>query len=368
MGNVPHLEIHADQESEAEPGTKCLCTAPLGELEPNLTLEDAFDEIEMWHRSPEQPVWQHHAMTQRVEVEDLGHTGDSFSTIIKVYLDGKQLDAAGIGRGDGMNKVAFWKRCTINWTKMVCTNEHYVNWLAGGEWADEASNEEVVLRDTVYAVRDPPRVELCVDIRGVREASWATKESLAPWAAVLVQNRVKAVRDSVKVAPGIASRKVPGAKSNVSEPLDDLDISFDELFDNMAKVLLKKVATMRNVSTIEQTNGTSSEQTVTAEASIPWTTSFLQTESEFRRVVRQESEFKKETGEITVHEVAITEDGSVAWPPWSRVTTVVIHWVPFIVESWVSTSREDHISDKVGARRLQEWVNAALTKATSLLG
>merc|ERR550525_2072808 len=89
----------------------------------------------------------------------------------------------------------------------------------------------------------------------------------------------------------------------------------------------------------------------------------------YRCKIRSEVESSEESGEIGRLEIAVNEDGSVAWPAWSRLTQTVVHQGPMglkIVESWEVDGQGERTCNAAGARRLQTWINDSITAATTV--
>merc|ERR1712129_20984 len=74
-----------------------------------------------------------------------------------------------------------------------------------------------------------------------------------------------------------------------------------------------------------------------------------------------------ETGEMSIFEIAVTDDGQPVWPAWSRVSFCVIHQSPLIVEGWDVDAEGVHMTNPYLARRLQIWINSSIHRASSFL-
>jgi len=375
MGNVQKLTLYEEQDSVSEPGTKCITSSPLSMLDPPLSAEDWEAESLLWQRFPIKKGWKSEAFLKSVEVFE--HGPRDFTS--KIILDGQKLDAEGHGRGDGTDRVIKWGRTTMGQDMMTMTE--YVDEATGGMWADEITGE-VVLRARVHFLRDPERFEWCIDMRNTkdaprekledpsvetpgecsRDASQARASIISIGLNVMSQMYQDLALHEVKVSYGVSSKKEAGQLSNMSDEIEDSSLSYVELFQSMVEVLQKEVADPTDCSKVEVSGDHFDAEALPTRNAADHQELFQESQLDLSQIfrIRREVEYSEESGEIGILEIAVKEDGSVAWPAWSRLTQTVVHQAPLMVESWEVDLQGGHTCTKLGARRLQMWINASI--------
>jgi len=354
MGNSHLCELRQDQDSIAEPGQRCITSGPLEDLDPPISLSEVLDEADIFYRNPLLAAPELEDRLKSLELHD--HGPDDFT--VKVTLDGEKLDALGEGRGDGMHKVIVWTRCIVDRRRMVIQSLNYVQSFGDGVWLDEASDENVVFRIVEYGLGPPDRVELLIDIMGLRK----TDEQMCAGIHAIFDKIARArqlARDAkVQVRHGARSIKEVGTVSNVSAPIDEEDLTFEDLFKSMLGILQAGVANSKREFWIDANGEAPAADSLEA--------FIAQEPPKVRRGIRRDVAFEQQRGEIKMLEIAIAEDGKVAWPSWSRVRTCIIHKDPLVVESWTEDSSGGHTSSAWAARKLQEWINLAIEKVPEM--
>lgn len=361
MGGAQSIELIADSPSQAEPGTLCVRTSALSDLDPPLAIEDVFDEYEIFFRYPIRS--EDAPFVKTVEVQE--HDEASFT--ICVISDGKMLDTDGTGRGDGMDKLRGWRRIVIDRQCWTLSSTWYVDPFTGA-WMDEVDelDGKVVCRSIFYAMGDPLHLEICWDRLGVRDASAELARRIRLQVEAVIKACQRAKQARVQVACEAASLKVPGRMSNVSSPIIE-DVTYEEFFSSLVSVLQEYVGSGTFCTTVDVAGASTgireavvdtadSEQCEQGEGTINISS---------KRKIRSEVVYSCEMGEIALLETAVTEQGHVARPAWSRVQHCVLHRDPLRVETWGEHADGVHITKAVAARRWQEWVNAALDSILS---
>jgi len=354
MGNSTVVERKAitlmpDVDSVAEPGKKCIRSSSFSHLDPPITLDQVVETAMYFLRYP---IWNgmpDYEFLKRVEVQEFAE--NDFE--VKVILDGEKLDAAGKGQGDGMDQISLWRRTiltririsgpgslTSDWDTRI-TQMHYVRPYVGIR-EDEASNDDIKTLTVFYCMPRSVVCEVCVDVEGVRDASGARCERIEKIMNLCYQDWCLHWIVRVRVTHGHRSIKDPGKISNVSEVIDD-HCTYDELWENLMRRIKRSIGCDSDGED-GQYVGVSHRPEIHHDK------------------VRSELEASKATGEVRLLQVAITEDGALAWPSWSRLVKMVVHQEPLAVESWEVDEDGDNVSNFAGARRLSELVNSALER------
>lgn len=359
MGSGHAIDMRAEQESECEPGTKCIkMQHPFADLDPPMTLRDAFNEVEVFMLSPIPPGTKRAAFLKSIELEEHGPLDGPTSFTVKVVLDGKKLDEAGRGRGDGMDKVLLWKRCnfftaaTEAYETSALVNRHmniafldFVDELHGGEWADEATGEEG--QSTIlYGVDN--RFEICVERDNRRDASEQMLQG-CNWYADAVHEQWQQARSlPVQVTHGSPSLREEGKFSTMSCALDAHVSSYEDFVRTL-------------VSTLQDTMGV--DKMTTADVELPELVGQLSTtRTELSRdgdlnvqraLTHQEWHVCLETGQIVL-----------STPARSRELHCIVHRRPLVVETWTLSYSGERSSSFALARTMQGWINEAVIRAS----
>jgi len=371
------LELSAEEKSDIDTSRRCIKSAPLSSLQPPILAQDFLKEAEICSRTPLLAYRYFGDVLKYFHVTQHGPSDHS----IKIVLDGKKLDLAGKGRGDGVDKVVAWKRQRSDFDAMFAVIWHYVDFIGGGCWEDEvppamaaeaAKTEvpgprlEVPLKITLHASHPSGRLEFFVDHNGRPSSSDLMAMVVNQSVDVIVKHRQQVSENGVFVHEGQDSIKDEGAQSNVSDIIEGVDIDYEDLFDTMVLVLK---SSMRRLKCTE-----ASEHEFTGEGGInlaevfagpvdgiaPSLNAKAEEEKEVTQHCRTTVTVNKETGCIDLVDVAVAADGSALEQPWSRETHCVLHRDPFRVEAWGINSLGERTANLPEARRIQNWINSAM--------
>jgi len=376
MGNVAQtgVVLHAEVPSVSEPQKLCIQSEPLIKIDPPILKEELFDEIEIVFRTSRTLIKKHGHTLKRLELQE--HSPHSFT--VKLVLDGKLLDAEGKGRGrgDGQDKILRHCRCSFDREEWIITIEHFVHPHVSGHWEDEVPESEgagvPVMTMMIYHL-ESTCLEYIVEVDGKPRAD---KEMTAE-----IQKRITEIGklcqlaslSPVLVRHDAPSIKEPGSLSNCSYPIAE-DVTYEELFTCMVALIRSSAGDTKNHALVDvegeddveggdfvdQRETMAMAPAAGADRAILKATSkpFLCTTE--KRKINRNVQSCPETGEITLSQIAVTDEGDIAWPAWSRVSHYFIHRDPLVAESWFSYGALEHGTNAVHARQLQDFLNQAL--------
>lgn len=356
MGNAQASSIGllADQESEAEPGSRCIVTVPFDSLDPPVTVSQGFESLELFLR---QPLLNGGTTSQLAKYVDVVEKGpDEF--FVKVCLNGDRLEVSGDGRGDACDLILMWTQYKIDRGANTIVLRSFVDELNGGTWADRLSVEDpvMVMRYSLHGLSLPERIEICADSFGrpdpLLPRPFVGNRRADPEFLDRIQARVNLIlkldrmrrASTVQMMHDLPSIRDPDMTSHVSSPITD--VSREQLFDAMVGVL-------KNIT------GTYQEARVLEDSVSKYVFDCFMPDVHDARV-RMEVDFRRQLGEIYCHEVAVDKHGCVAMPPWSSEWGVVIHEDPVVVESWDIDESGERVTTALSARNTQSWVNRAM--------
>ncbi|CAK9082140.1 unnamed protein product [Durusdinium trenchii] len=221
----------------AMPEMPGIISGPLDALDPPISRKEAFDETMAMLRYPLDPISE--GLLKELVLKDL----DENTFLLKVILDGKKLDSVGYGKGDGTDRVRYWKKVTVNPAAMSISVVDYVNDGEMGAWITDAK-EEVVSTCSVNFLEDPVQIEFCLDKDGERLASPEHRDGMYPWTDAIVANIMSFKNAKVKVRPDAPSIKEKGLKSLVSEPMDE-HVSYESFFAQLVTSSREALSSVR---------------------------------------------------------------------------------------------------------------------------
>lgn len=334
MGASHSVELMAEQES-TQPGMMSIISGPLDALDPPISREEAYEETIALLKYPMDPI------TEGLK-KDLQVTQQDANTfVMKLILDGKKLDSFGYGKGDGTDRVRFWKKVTCNRDKFSITVQDYVPERELGAWVTEAK-EEVKASCEINFLQDPPQIEFCVDQEGKRWADPETRDGLYSWTDNILGGLHAFKTAKVKVIPDQPSIKEKGLKSMVSEPMDE-HVSYENFFPQMVKFTKDFLGKVPNM-TLDESDG------------------------EIRGSVTNEQ------GEVTKHVVKFDEaagEMSITMIQQDKVRAELhrkVHRSPLVVEAWDLDAEGQRLTGSAKAKEIQKNVNVMIDKANSWFG
>ncbi|CAK9081053.1 unnamed protein product [Durusdinium trenchii] len=263
---------------------------------------------------------------------------DENTFLLKVILDGKKLDSVGYGKGDGTDRVRYWKKVTVNPAAMSISVVDYVNDGEMGAWITDAK-EEVVSTCSVNFLEDPVQIEFCLDKDGERLASPEHRDGMYPWTDAIVANIMSFKNAKVKVRPDAPSIKEKGLKSLVSEPMDE-HVSYESFFAQLVTSSREALSSVPG-NVMEESAGEMR---------------FTNT-SEGGEVSTNVVKFNESTGEFVV---TFSSQGKVR----SELHRVV-HRSPLVMEGWDIDADGNRLSGMAKAKEVQKNINNMIDKANS---
>lgn len=336
MGSGHSIELIADADSLAEPGTRVVMTASLDDIDPPIGGQQFFEEMLAISRTVD-PIAEN--VLKEIQVKEESPT----KVTIKVILDGKKLDSYGYGKGDGTDRVRVWKKFDIDMGSLSAVVLDYVMEPLQGAWIDECSDKEVVLTTYLKVIKDPTRVEVYSILPdGTRLSGTELQQGLWPIFDAIVGSIQLEARAKVKMTPNAPSIKEKGKVSAVSEPMDE-HVYYDAFFDSFLAVMKEDMQSVQG-TTFEEGDG---EIMVVQPIS----------EGE---TVKQRIQFNQESGEINI---AFIKDGKIM-----RQQHHVIQQSPLVMEAWNVGPDGDRTAGPSATKMLQKQVNRAIDKANSWFG
>mmetsp|Transcript_6528 Transcript_6528/g.7399 ORF Transcript_6528/g.7399 Transcript_6528/m.7399 type:complete len:327 (+) Transcript_6528:49-1029(+) len=324
-----------EQES-SQPGKLSIISGPLDALEPPITGKEAYDETLALLRYPLDSITE--ALKKDLQVTEL----DANSFMLKLILDGKKLDNFGYGKGDGTDRLRYWKKVVANPAKLSIFVTDYVPEITLGTWVDEAK-EELVSTCEINFLQDPPQMEYCIDDHeGNRLAGPEVRDGMYGWSDRVVENIHSFKNAKVKVTPDAASIKEKGLKSMVSEPMDE-HVSYENFFPQLVNFTRNFLSQIPNIN-LEESDG------------------------EIR------GSLTNDAGEVTRHLVKFNQDAGTMTISVSHQDIVrtemhrVVHQAPLVLEAWDVDAEKHRHTGAAKAKEIQRNVNIMIDKANSWFG
>mmetsp|Transcript_55740 Transcript_55740/g.178875 ORF Transcript_55740/g.178875 Transcript_55740/m.178875 type:complete len:338 (-) Transcript_55740:79-1092(-) len=334
MGSGVSCEFTLDVDSVAEPGTK-VCVSEALSVDYDALLNEVLEQLRY-------PVSLE--MDQLVKTVDLKELGpDSF--VAKVIFNGEKLTAMKLNDASGVDQIAVWVKTVTDRAARTLETETYAmptKAIAVGS-PEDCDAPPVLFKGVCNFLADPLRVEYhIVNTDGQRMANEHAVAAVKP---TLVASLDSLAKTKVQVTPDLESMRTPGAKSAVTDALDD-HISFDALYDAILAFIR---APLPNIPAPEIEEVSPTEFVRSDKIYGPTGTL---TATVVARVLHV-----KEKNEITVQNQM---DGKDTYATW-----YVFHKDPLQVEMWVDMAEGERRSGRSISRILKSIVNTSIEKASS---
>lgn len=313
---------HEDQESESQPGQKCIVSDSLEEF---ITFDTFLDELIRRLRSPLLPMEE--KVLKSLDVVD--HSESDFT--VKVTNDGKKLDSWGIGKGDGSDVIRLWQRSRVAREARIIQSETY---------SDDGAVE---LMNTTVFLENPLRIEFWFEKPdGTRVHDETAKNMLQYF--FINPIILAAMKRKVIVSPDVESPSGGGAQSAVTGELDDF-LSYDEAFDG----IMKAIKDVYRTGTVEEVTPTEYLLTSSAIANPLAQKDSAGMDQEF--VMRQRCTHSRSKGEIVLVSMIGNE--------LLNTSFIYFHQNPLRIEHWDEDGGTRH-HGRAQAAQMQGWVDAII--------